>query len=62
MAKEEILKVKELAEHLKMDEHTVYRLARKRILPAVKTGGEWRFRKDLVDKWIKEKSLSKNNR
>lgn len=60
--KEEILTVKELAKYLKMDEHTVYRLARKGILPAVKIGGEWRFRKDLIDRWIEEKSLSKNNR
>jgi len=58
MRKEEILKVKDLAKYLKMDEHTVYRLARKGILPAVKIGGEWRFRKDLVDRWIEEKSIN----
>ncbi len=62
MVEVEILKVKELAKYLKMDEHTVYRLARKRILPAAKIGGEWRFRKDLIDKWIEEKSLSKSSK
>ena len=62
MAKEEILKVKELAKYLKMDEHTVYRLARKRVLPAAKIGGEWRFKKDLIDKWIEKKSLSKSSK
>lgn len=62
MVKEEILKVKELSKYLKMDEHTVYRLARKRILPAVKIGGEWRFRKDLIDRWIERESLNKSNR
>ena len=56
---EEILTVKELAKYLKMDEHTVYRLARKGVLPGVKIGGEWRFKKDLIDKWIEEKSLDK---
>lgn len=60
--KEEILTVKELAKYLKMDEHTVYRLARKGVLPAVKIGGEWRFRKDLIDKWIEEKSLNKKKK
>ncbi len=59
--KEEILTVKELARYLKMDEHTIYRLARKRVLPGVKIGGEWRFKKDLIDKWIEEKSLNKND-
>jgi len=56
---EEILTVKELAKYLKMDEHTVYRLARKGVLPGVKIGGEWRFKKDLIDRWIEEKSLDK---
>jgi len=56
---EEILTVKELAKYLKMDEHTVYRLARKGVLPGTKIGGEWRFKKDLIDKWIEEKSLDK---
>lgn len=59
MKKEEILTVKELARYLKMDKHTVYRLARKGILPGVKIGGEWRFKKDLIDKWIEERSLNK---
>ncbi|MBC7334425.1 MAG: helix-turn-helix domain-containing protein [Actinobacteria bacterium] len=57
--REEILTVKELAKYLKMDEYTVYRLARKGVLPGVKIGGEWRFKKDLIDKWIEEKSLNK---
>ena len=32
----EILTVKQLAEYLQMDEHTIYRLARAKIIPAVK--------------------------
>ena len=60
--KEDILTVKELAKYLKMDEHTIYRLARKRILPAVKIGGEWRFKKDLIDKWLEEGSLNKRSK
>ena len=57
--KEEILTVKELARYLKMDEHTVYRLARKGVLPGVKIGGEWRFKKDLIDRWIEKMSWNK---
>lgn len=37
------------------------RLARKGVLPGAKIGGEWRFRKDLIDKWIEEESLSKKS-
>jgi len=59
--REEILTVRELARYLKMNKHTIYRLARKGVLPGAKIGGEWRFRKDLIDKWIEEESLSKKS-
>jgi len=55
----EILTVKELAKYLKMNEHTVYRLARKGELPAVKIGGGWRFKKDVINKWIETNSSNK---
>ena len=29
------------------------------MLSGVKIGGEWRFKKDLIDRWIEEKSLRK---
>jgi len=53
----EILTVKQLADYLQMDEHTIYRLAKSGKIPAMKIGAEWRFKKDLIDKWIEEKSL-----
>ena len=53
----EILTVKQLAEYLQLDEHTIYRLARKGEIPALKIGAEWRFKKDLIDKWIEKESL-----
>lgn len=37
-----------------MGEHTVYRMARKGVLPGFKIGGEWRFKKDLIDRWIEK--------
>jgi len=46
-----------LAEYLQLDEHTIYRLARKGEIPALKIGAEWRFKKDLIDKWIEKESL-----
>jgi len=53
----EILTVKQLASYLQMDEHTIYRLAKSGKIPAMKIGAEWRFKKDLVDRWIEEKCL-----
>jgi len=54
----EILTAKQLAEYLQMDEHTIYRLAKKGKIPAMKIGAEWRFKKNLIDKWIEEESLN----
>jgi len=53
----EILTVKQLAEYLQMDEHTIYRLARAKIIPGVKIKGQWRFKKNLIDRWFEDQSL-----
>ena len=53
-----ILTVKQLANYLQMNEHTIYRLAKSGKIPALKIGAEWRFKKNLIDKWIEEKSIS----
>ena len=39
----EILTVKQLADYLQMDEHTIYRLAKSGKIPAMKIGAEWRL-------------------
>lgn len=31
---------------------TVYKLAQKRRLPAFKVGGNWRFKRDILDNWL----------
>jgi len=55
----DILTVKELAGYLKLNEKTAYRLAAKGHIPGFKVGGSWRFRKNEIDKWIKEQSKYK---
>jgi len=52
-----VLTVTQVAEYLQVDEHTVYRLARARKIPAVKVAGQWRFKRDLLDRWLEEGSL-----
>ncbi|MBC7333692.1 MAG: helix-turn-helix domain-containing protein [Actinobacteria bacterium] len=49
---EKLMTVKEVAEYLRLDEHTVYRMARKGEIPAYKVAGQWRFKKELLDKWL----------
>jgi excisionase family DNA binding protein len=44
----------EAAEYLKMHVKTVCRLAKEGKIPAKKVGSEWRFLKNVLDKWLSE--------
>lgn len=59
MGEKEIMTVKQVAEYLQMDEHTVYKLARTGLVPSLKIAGQWRFKKEILDKWISEQSLER---
>jgi len=43
---------KEAAEYLRLNYMTVYKLAQRGKIPATKVGGNWRFKKDILDEWI----------
>lgn len=51
-----ILTVKEVSEYLRISEAKVYRLVKVGALPVVRIGKTWRFRKDLLDRWLQESS------
>jgi len=51
---DEILTIKEIAEYLKLNEKTAYRLASEGKLPGFKVGGSWRFKRVDLEKWIEE--------
>ena len=59
MQEKEIMTVKQVAEYLQMDEHTIYKLARSGQIPSLKIAGQWRFKKKIIDKWIGDKSLER---
>ncbi len=42
----------EAAEHLGLGVGTIYRLANSGEIPARKVGARWRFRKDVLDRWL----------
>ena len=52
-----IMTVAEVAESLKVDKSTVYRLIRDREIPAFKVGADWRFDKGAIEKWLVEQQL-----
>ncbi len=57
---DKLMTVKEVAEYLRLDEHTIYRMARKGEIPAFKIAGQWRFKRELIEKWLKTKTEGKN--
>jgi len=52
---DEILTLKEVAEYLKLNDKTAYRLAAEGKLPGFKVGGSWRFRREDIERWIVDK-------
>lgn len=53
----DILTVREVAEYLKINEKTAYRLAAEGKLPGFKVGGAWRFRRDEIEKLTKGSTI-----
>jgi excisionase family DNA binding protein len=49
----EILTVNEVAEYLRMNPMTIYRLAQQGKIPASKILGNWRFQRQEIEAWIK---------
>lgn len=52
---DKILTIQELAEYLKLNEKTAYRLAGEGKLPGFKVGGSWRFKREDLETWIEAK-------
>ncbi len=48
-----VLTVHDIAVYLRLSEAKVYKLAKEGRLPALRVGRSWRFRKDLVDEWMR---------
>ena len=48
-----IMTVHDIANYLRLSEAKVYKLAKDGQLPALRVGKSWRFRKDLIDEWMR---------
>lgn len=49
MERDAILDIGDAAEYLHIKKWTLYRLAKKGRIPGVKIGGQWRFKKSVLD-------------
>ena len=53
---EQLLTLEQVAEYLNVDKFTVYRLLAAKELPAFKVGNQWRFKRKLIENWLKRNS------
>ena len=49
---EQIMTLREVAQYLGLHAMTVYKLTREGRMPAAKIGGQWRFKRDVLDHWL----------
>jgi excisionase family DNA binding protein len=57
-----LLKVGDVAEYLRVHPSTIYRLLRRKKLPAFKLGGDWRFDLESIDRWRLDCERPKDSR
>ena len=50
--KSQIMTLREVAQYLGLHVMTVYKLTRGGQVPAAKIGGQWRFKRDVLDDWL----------
>jgi excisionase family DNA binding protein len=52
----EILTVEEVAEFLKVHASTIYKLLKRREIPAFRVGADWRFHTVQIEEWVKSRT------
>ncbi len=52
----EVLDIRQASEYLGISGDTLYRYASEGFVPSFKLGNRWRFKKNLLDAWMDEKS------
>jgi excisionase family DNA binding protein len=56
------LTLEQIADYLQLSTSSVYKMARSQKIPAYKVGRQWRFRKDEIDNWVREKHFINKSR
>jgi DNA binding domain, excisionase family len=59
LSNKQIMDIKELSEYLGIGKSKIYSLIRMKKIPASKIGRQYRFSKDVVDSWLKDKIITK---
>jgi excisionase family DNA binding protein len=51
-----IMDVHDVAVYLRLSEAKVYKMANEGHIPALRMGKTWRFKRELIDEWIRRKT------
>ena len=54
----QVMDIKELSVYLGIGKSKIYSLIRQKKIPASRIGRQYRFSKDVVDAWLKEKIIT----
>ena len=54
----EILTLEEVAAYLRLKPQTIYKWAQDKRIPAAKLGKEWRFRRNVIDRWLDDQMFN----
>lgn len=57
----EIMDVKELSKYLCIGKSKIYQLIQQKKIPASKIGRQYRFSKSVIDSWLKENLITREN-
>jgi excisionase family DNA binding protein len=52
----EVMTLREASQYLGISPDTLYKYLNEDKIPAFKLGNRWRFKKDLLDRWMEKKS------
>jgi excisionase family DNA binding protein len=52
----EVMTLREASQYLGITPDTLYKYLGNKSIPAFKLGNRWRFKKDLLDRWMERKS------
>ncbi|MBI3615506.1 MAG: helix-turn-helix domain-containing protein [Candidatus Omnitrophica bacterium] len=55
-----LMTIEDVAAYMQVSRFTIYRLAKGHTIPATKIGRQWRFQKEEIDQWIRERCQSKD--
>jgi excisionase family DNA binding protein len=56
-----IMTVHDVAHYLRFSEAKIYKMAQEGLVPAIRIGKSWRFKKEFIDEWIRRSAVVSQN-